>query len=95
VYGDDYATVGSPDGCRWLQNELEIAFDMKTIIAGHSGKPGVVTEGKIVKRVIRAVSAGWEYESDERHAEIILEELQPNECKPVGTPGFEEKVKPQ
>ena len=34
--------------------------------------------------------AGWEYECDQRHAEIILEELQLNDCKPVGTPGVEE-----
>ena len=93
VHGDDYATVGSLDGCNWLQKELKIAFDVKTIIAGHSGKPGVVTEAENLNRVIRAVPAGWEYESDQRHAEIILEELQLNECKPVGTPGVEETFK--
>ena len=93
VHGDDYATVGSLEGCKWLQKELEIAFDMKTIIAGHSGKPGVVIEAKILNRVIRAVPAGWKYESDQRHAEIIPEELQFNECKPVGTLGVEETLK--
>ena len=55
VHGDDYATVGSFEGVRWLQKELESAFEMKTVIAGHSGKPGVVTEAKILNRVIRAV----------------------------------------
>ena len=46
---------------------------MKTVIAGHSGKPGVVTEAKILNRIIRAVPTGWEYECDQRHAEIVLE----------------------
>ena len=44
VHGDDYATVGSLEGVRWLQKELESAFEMKRVIAGHSGKPGVVTD---------------------------------------------------
>ena len=43
--------------------------------------------------MIRAVPAGWEYECDQRHAEIILEELDLKKCKPVGTPGVEETLK--
>ena len=31
VHGDDYATVGSLSGVRWLQAQLELAFDMKTV----------------------------------------------------------------
>ena len=66
---------------------------MKTVIAGHSGKPGVVTEAKIINRIIRAVPTGWEYECDQRHAEIILEELDLTKCKPVGTTGVEDTLK--
>ena len=66
---------------------------MKTLIAGHSGKPGVATEAKILNRFIRAVPTGWEYECDKRHAEVILEELDLKKCKPVGTPGVEETLK--
>ena len=93
VHGDDYATVGSLEGLRWLQGQLEEAFEMKTVIAGHSGSDGVVTEAKILNRVIRAVPSGWEYECDQRHAEIILEELQLQGCKPVVTPGVEDTLK--
>ena len=46
---------------------------MKTVIAGHSDGEGVVREAKILNRIIRAVPTGWEYECDQRHAEIILE----------------------
>ena len=59
VHGDDYAIVGSLEGVKWIQKELESAFEMKTVIAGHSGKPGVVTEAKILNRIIRAVPTGW------------------------------------
>ena len=94
VHGDDYATVGSLEGLRWLQKELEAAFEIETVIAGHSNNEGVVREAKILNRIIRAVPAGWEYESDQRHAEIILEELQMGEgTRPLGTPGVEETLK--
>jgi hypothetical protein len=93
VHGDDYATVGSYEEVKWLQKELESAFEMKTVISGHSSKPGVVTEAKILNRVIRAVPAGWEYDFDQRHAEIILGELDLKKCKPVGSPGVEETLK--
>ena len=66
---------------------------MKIVIARHSGQPGVVDEAKISNRVIRAFPEGWEYECDQRHIEIILEELQLVGCKPLGTPGFEEVLK--
>jgi hypothetical protein len=35
VHDDDYATVGSLSSLRWLQAQLESAFDTKTVIAGH------------------------------------------------------------
>ena len=39
---------------------------MKAVIAGHSKKQDVVTEAKILNRVIRAVTSAWEYECDDR-----------------------------
>ena len=62
---------------------------MKTVIAGHSARPGVVSEAKILNRVVRAILEGSEYECDQRHAEIFLEELQMVGCEPLGTPGVE------
>ena len=93
VHGDDYATVGSFENLKWLQGELESAFEMKTVIAGHSRREGVTTEAKILNRVIRAVPSGWEYEPDQRHVEIILEELRLKDCKTLSTPGIEESLK--
>ena len=36
VHGDDYASVGDLDGLRWLQEQLEADFEMKTVVVGHS-----------------------------------------------------------
>ena len=40
--------------------------------------------------MVRANDAGWEYECDQRHVEIILEHLRLTEAKPLGTPGVED-----
>ena len=76
VHGDDYASTGTHDSLRWLQSQLEIKFDMKTQMVGHSEKEGVVKEARILNRIVRATSGGWEYECDQRHVEIILEQLE-------------------
>ena len=54
VHGDDYASVGRLANLRWLQAELEKAFDTKTVIAGHSREADVVTGAKILNRIVCA-----------------------------------------
>ena len=54
AHGDDYASVGDLGGLRWLQEQQEAKFEMKTVVVGHSGLEGVVTEGKILNRIILA-----------------------------------------
>ena len=62
VHGDDYLTAGTLNALKWLQQQLEAKFEMKTVVVGHSGAPEVVTEGKMLNRVVRATPSGWEYE---------------------------------
>ena len=63
---------------------------MKTQVVGHSEQEGVVKEARILNRIVRATHGGWEYESDQRHVEIILEQLELKNAKPLGTPGVED-----
>ena len=90
VHGDDYASTGSLGDLKWLKSQLEGRFEMKTSIVGHSKSAGVVTEGKILNRIIRACDAGWEYECDQRHVEVMLEELDLMNAKAVVTPGTDD-----
>ena len=90
MHGDDYASTGTLEDLKWLQTELEIRFDMKTQVIGHSGKEGVVEEARILNRIVRATRDGWEYECDQRHVEIILEQLELKDARPLGTPGIED-----
>ena len=59
-----------------MRGELESRFDMKITIVGYSQATNVQSEGKILNRIIRATAAGWEYECDQRHVEVLVEELE-------------------
>ena len=63
---------------------------MKTQVIGHSNQPGVLREVKILNRVLRATSEGWEYECDQRQVEIMLEQLELTQAKLLSSPGVEE-----
>ena len=63
---------------------------MKTTIVGHSKRVGVVAEGKILNRIIRACPAGWESECEQRHVEVTVEELDLLSSKSVVTPGVDD-----
>ena len=43
-----------------------------------------------MNRIIRACPAGWEYECDQRHVGVIIEELDLLSAKPVVAPGVDE-----
>ena len=73
-----------------LKTMLEQKFEMKTQLACHSGRADVLREAKILNRVVQTTQGGWEYECDQRHVEIILEQLDLVQAKPPGTPGVEE-----
>ena len=49
------------------------------------------SEGKVLNRVIRVTDDGWEYEPDQRHADIIISELGLQDAKPSATLGDDEK----
>ena len=91
-HGDDYASVGSLEELGWMRRELENRFDMKTTTVGHSKAEGVAVEGKILNRIIRATAKGWEYECDQRHVEVLIEQLDLASAKPLSTPGVDEPV---
>ena len=45
----------------------------------------------MLNRVLRVGADGWEYEPDQRYAELIIEGMGLSSAKPVGTPGEDEK----
>ena len=48
------------------------------------------SEGRLLNRVLRCTSNGWEVEADQRHAEMIVQELDLSNAHGVITPGESE-----
>ena len=69
---------------------LDKRFSIKTTIVGGGKKEE--KEVRVLNRVIRHTSNGWEYEADQRHADIIVKELGLEEAKAVASAGEDAKV---
>jgi hypothetical protein len=85
VHGDDYVSSGSSADLAWLESELSKAYEIKTQRLGIG--PRLQEEGKVLNRIIRATTNGWEVEADPRHAELVIEQLGLISEKTVATPG--------
>jgi hypothetical protein len=71
VHGDDYATAGNIKDLRWFKQRLEVAYEIKTQIIGPDGDK----IGKVLNRVITYTAFGFELKADQRHSEMIVEQL--------------------
>ena len=89
VHGDDYCSAGDGSALLWLEGVFSKKYELKTQKVGHL--PGMVREGQILNRIVRATSAGFELEADPRHAELIVEQLNFTAAKCVVTPGTDDQ----
>ena len=71
VHGDDYTTAGNVKDLRWFKTMLEDAYEIKTQIIC----PDVDKIGNVLNRVITYTGFGFELEADQRHSEMIVEQL--------------------
>ena len=85
VHGDDFVSQGGRMQVKWLHGKINDRFEIKTTMIGHGD--GEQPEGRVLNRTIRATKNGWEFEADQRHAEVIVNSLNLQESKPVATPG--------
>ena len=74
VHGDDFVSVGSPEELKWINSKLSARFEIKITVVGPNAQEGEAQEARILNRVIRITAQGWEYEADQRHADLIIEE---------------------
>ena len=90
VHGDDFVSGGDRKALSWLDSRLRQRFEIKTHIIG-TGE-GELGEHRILGRVVRATSSGWEYEADPRHAEVLIKALRLESANGVKSPGEEAKA---
>ena len=75
---------------RKFKEIMESRFEIKTTIVGNAA--GEQKEGRVLNRILRVTEHGWEYEPDQRHADMIIEAMGLNNSKGVSTPAEEEKA---
>ena len=90
IHGDDFVSVGNRDDIRKFKQNMESRFEIKTTIVGEA--PQESQEGRVLSRIIRITNDGWEYEPDQRHADMIIDALGLQHSKGVSTPAEEEKA---
>lgn len=90
VNGDDFVSVGRREDVAKFAALLEKRFGVMQSVIGRGGGDEQ-REGRILNRVVRVTEQGWEYEPDQRHAELIVEMLILKDANAVSTPGEDEK----
>ena len=90
VHGDDYVAEGYEEDLRWLEAELHKKYEIETEIIGPGAKDK--KQAKVLNRIITFTEEGVMYESDPRHAELIVEFLELSGARSVMTPGVKEEA---
>ena len=92
VHGEDFVSVGADEQLSWLKNKLKGRFEIKTKLVGSGRSEGEVKEARILNPIIRRTDAGWEYEADQRHADLIVKETGADKASALSYPGGEKKA---
>ena len=89
VHGDDYFSSGHGADLDWLECQLKNIYEIHTQRIG-AGKAGEC-DLKILNRIVRSTSAGYDLEADPRHAEFAILQMKLEQAKLLSTPGFDGK----
>ena len=86
VHGDDFTILGWSNQLDWFWKEVQLKFESK-----HRGRIGPddkdEKEMRILSRIVTWTSEGIDYEGDQRHVEICMDNLGlMAESREVGTP---------
>ena len=86
VHGDDFVTLGDDVAQEYLEKKLREKYDLR--VDGSIGVGEKKQEFCVLNRLVRfdEKSGTIFYEADPRHAEIIVQELGMEKCKPVKSP---------
>ena len=90
VHGDDFIAVGYRDRVETFRNQIANRFTVKDKIIGLREDLGELREARVLNRILRVRHDGWEYEADQRHADLIVSELGLGRARSAKTPGEEE-----
>ena len=86
VHGDDFIGVGERPHIQHFRKQLAHRFTVKDQIVGNRKDLKEENEARILNRVVRITSTGWEYEADQRHPDLLVKELGLTKAKATKTP---------
>ena len=84
VHGDDFTVTGPTAGLQWMQRRMEQKYEIKAHYLGPES--GMKDEIQILNRKLRWTKDGITYEADQRHAEIVIKEMNMKKENAVSTP---------
>ena len=84
VHGDDFISIGNKESLEWFKKALEREFEIKTTVIGWHEK--AEKEMRVLNQIIRITNEGVEYEADQRHAELVVKQLDLESSNSVVTP---------
>eukprot|EP00972_Heterocapsa_arctica_P109931 16186930-Heterocapsa_arctica.AAC.1 len=93
VHGDDFTTLGNDTDLDWMKKTLQQAFEVKVRGRLGSGERDV-REIRILNRIARCTADGFVWESDPRHAELILQQLGLTSASSLSSPGTGARQQP-
>ena len=84
VHGDDFLATAGPADLNWFEKTLLATFEGK--VKGRLKNPG--DELRVLNRVVRRSEDGYEWEADQRHAELLIENARlEHDSRPLSNPG--------
>ena len=84
VHGDDFLTAGEEANLEWLKLNMSKKLEIKTQMLGRNQRQQQMT---FLGRVLTREKAGFRYEADPRHDELVVQGLGLEDGKPANTPG--------
>ena len=90
VHGDDFCSEGAAKDLQWMKQKLSENFEIKTEVLGPNAGAGEVQELRFLNRIMAWTEHGITWEADPRHAELVIQQLDLENCKPVVSPGVKE-----
>ena len=86
IHGDDITVLASQGGVEWMKEQLMTRYNIKlSAVLGPERNDDKSV--RILNRIVTWTEDALEYEADQRHAELIIQELDLERARPMSTPG--------
>ena len=86
IHGDDITVLANQGGVSWMKDQLMTRYNIK-LSATLGPEQHDDKSVRILNRIVTWTENSLEYEADQRHAELILQELDLCSARPMSSPG--------